>query len=226
MLIGLISDLHANLPALEAVLADMPPVDRLICTGDIVGYYADPNAVCERLRKLDVLTIRGNHDAYVIGALEPSAERRTAYRTDWTRDQLAQDNMDWLQALPTQAHLQADQYLLILRHANPWDEETYLYPDSPRLQEISLATNEIMVVGHTHHPMRHAAGGGLIVNPGSVGQPRDWNPQAAYAIFDSVSNAIDFRRVSYDVAKLQQHLRDLGWDPAMTEILSRRKNGN
>ncbi|HEX9448920.1 MAG TPA: metallophosphoesterase family protein [Dongiaceae bacterium] len=226
MLIGLISDLHANLPALDAVLADMPAVDQLICVGDIVGYYAEPNEVCERLQSLDVLVIRGNHDAYVIGALEPSTERRAAYRTDWTRDEMTAANLAWLRSLPLEARLEIDGQIFLLRHANPWDEETYLYPDSARLAEISLAAGEILVVGHTHHPMRHIAGAGLIINPGSVGQPRDWNPLAAYATFDTQSRQVAFHRVSYDVARLQNELRSLGWDSAMIDILSRRKNGS
>ena len=85
MLIGLISDIHANLAALEAVLKDMPRTDLLLCCGDVVGYYAQPNETCERLRASSALCVRGNHDAYVIGALEPNPDRREAYRTDWTR---------------------------------------------------------------------------------------------------------------------------------------------
>jgi len=225
MRIGLISDIHANLPALEAVMAQMPSIDRLICLGDIVGYYADPNEVCERLQSFGAVVIRGNHDAYVLGDLEPAAPRRAAYRTDWTRGVLTSANHIWLRQLPTEMRLDIDGQCLILRHANPWDEESYLYPDSARLAEIELAADEIMFVGHTHRPMHHVAGAGLIINPGSVGQPRDGNPTAAYATFDTETREVSFRRAEYHVAALQARLQVLDWEPTMIDILSRRKNG-
>lgn len=223
MKLGVISDIHANIAALDAVLADMPAVDRLVCCGDIVEYYADPNEVCDRLRALAPLAVRGNHDAYVIGALTPSPERRAAYRTDWTRAALRPDNLEWLKSMPTDQRLAEDGRDVLVRHASPWDEETYLYPDSPRLDEISLGNQEILLVGHTHIPFRRAVGAGMIVNPGSVGQPRDWDPRAAYATIDLATGAVEHRRVAYDVGALQSRLRDLGWDPAMINILGRQR---
>jgi putative phosphoesterase len=223
MKLGVISDIHANIAALDAVLADMPAVDRLICCGDIVEYYADANEVCDRLRTLAPLTVRGNHDAYVIGALTPSPARREAYRTDWTRAALRPDNMEWLKSLPTEQRLTGGGREIVVRHASPWDEETYLYPDSPRLDEISLGSREILLVGHTHIPLRRSAGAGMIVNPGSVGQPRDWDPRAAYATVDLATGVIEHHRVAYDVAALQSRLSRLGWDPAMIKILSRQR---
>jgi putative phosphoesterase len=223
MKLGVISDIHANIAALDAVLADMPAVDRLICCGDIVEYYADPNEVCDRLRALSPLVVRGNHDAYVIGALGPSLERRAAYRTDWTRDALRPDNMEWLKSLPTEQRLTEGDREVVVRHASPWDEETYLYPDSPRLDEIRLGSRQILLVGHTHIPLHRTAGGGMIVNPGSVGQPRDWDPRAAYATVDLATGIVEHRRVAYDVGALQTRLRNLGWDPAMIKILGRER---
>lgn len=223
MKIGVISDIHANIVALEAVLADMPAVDRLICCGDVVEYYADPNEVCDRLRTLDPVIVRGNHDAYTIGAITPSPKRRATYRTDWTRAELRRENLQWLENLPTEAHLSAGGRMLTVRHASPWDEETYLYPDSPRLDEIKLGALEILLLGHTHIPLRRRAGSGLVVNPGSVGQPRDWDPRAAYATIDLATGAVEHRRVAYDVAAVQSRLEALGWDRAMIDILGRRR---
>src|SRR5260221_13402219 len=144
----------------------MPAVDQLICVGDIAGYYAEPNEVCERLQSLDVLVIRGNHDAYVIGALEPSTERRAAYRTDWTRDEMTAANLAWLRSLPLEARLEIDGQIFLLRHANPWDEETYLYPDSARLAEISLAAGAILFVCNIHHPLRRISRPRFFFNSG------------------------------------------------------------
>ena len=221
MKVALIADIHANLPALTAVLNDMPNVDSIVCVGDVVGYYADPNEVCDLLQQRRIPSIRGNHDAYVLGTLNPHPERVTAYRTEWTRQVLAPENTTWLQSLPASLEFRWDKLTVRLRHATPWDEEGYLYPDSPKLNEIQLGAKEFLVLGHTHRPMLRRCGEAFVLNPGSVGQPRDYNPMASYAILDCGSGNVDFRRVAYDVAGLQRRLRELGWDAATIAILSR-----
>jgi predicted phosphodiesterase len=221
--IALISDIHANLPALEAVLADMPEVDHIACLGDMVGYYPDCNEVCAAVRALDALVIRGNHDAYVTGALEPDPERRAAYRTDWTRETLEPTHFEWLRGLPPSAQLHFDDVILTLRHANPWDEERYLYPDSPLLDDIRLEARSVLAIGHTHRPMTRRVGEGLLVNPGSIGQPRDWIPLACYAVLELPSFDVGIRRVSYDVPAYQRKLIARGLPPSSIDILSRLK---
>lgn len=223
MKIALLSDIHANLAALDAVIADMPPVDAILFAGDAVGYYAHPNQVCERLRAIGARCVRGNHDNYVTGQAEPNAERRAAYATDWTREQLTAENFEWLASLPAELHLQADGFDVAVRHASPWDEETYLYPDSDRLGDVRLDADQMLVLGHTHHPMTVAAGEGLLINPGSVGQPRDWNPAAAYALLSLPSREVEFRRVAYDVAAVQADLAARGWATGVIEILGRTR---
>ncbi|MGN6818935.1 MAG: metallophosphoesterase family protein [Sphingomonas sp.] len=223
MKIALLSDIHANLAALDAVLADLPLVDAILFAGDAVGYYAHPNEVCERLRAIGARCVRGNHDNYVTGQAEPNAERRAAYATDWTRERLTPENLAWLASLPAELHFAADGVDVIVRHASPWDEETYLYPDSDRLGEVALGANQVLVLGHTHHPMAVVAGDGLLINPGSVGQPRDWNPDAAYALLTLPSCKVEPRRVAYDVAAVQEELQALDWGQGAIGILSRRR---
>jgi putative phosphoesterase len=219
---ALMGDIHANLPALDAVLQDLPvTVDKVVCLGDIVGYYPDANEVCDRLRKGNIEAIRGNHDAYVTGALEPKEENRAAYRTDWTRQILLKDHFLWLKSLPTELEFRCDGKKIVVRHASPWDEETYLYPDSDRLPEICLGADEFLVIGHTHRPMERKAGRGMLVNPGSVGQPRDWNPEAGYCLLEPATGRVEFRRVAYDVTGFQEKLKKMDWDPRMTAVLSR-----
>lgn len=221
--VALIADIHANLPALEVVLADMPAVDHVCCLGDIVGYYIDFNAVCARLRALDISVIRGNHDAYVTGALEPAPQHAAAYRTAWTRGRLEPSHLDWLRGLPTTAQLFCEGVTLTLRHANPSDEERYLYPDSALLDELQLPAGSILAVGHTHRPMVRRVGDGLLVNPGSVGQPRDWNPLASYAVLDLPSGDFSVRRVAYDVEGYQRELVAHGLPQKSIDILSRKR---
>lgn len=225
MRVALISDIHANLTALEAVLADMPAVDRIVCCGDLVEYYDQPNEVCARLRELDIPCIRGNHDGYTIGVLPEKESYRSAFRTDWTRETLHETHLAWLKSLDVEMRIEADGRQLRVRHASPWDEETYLYPDSHELfARIELAPGEILAVGHSHRPLHVAIGEGWLVNPGSVGQPRDWDPRASYAVVDMETGAVEHRRATYDVSAVQRRLEAKGWDPQIVAILGRTRD--
>ena len=224
MRVALISDIHANLAALEAVLADMPAVDRIVCCGDLVEYYDQPNEVCAFVRDRGIACIRGNHDAYVIGALSPNEEKRPFYRTDWTREVLTETHLRWLEGLGTEMRLEEHGRRLRIRHANPWDEETYLYADADRaLALVQIDRDETLAVGHTHRPLHLAVSDGWLLNPGSVGQPRDWDPRASYAMLDMKTGEVEHRRVSYDVALVQRRLTIQGWDPHLVGLLSRTR---
>lgn len=223
MRIGLISDIHANLPALQAVLTALGEVDKIVCVGDLVGYYAEPNEVCDLIRDLEAICIRGNHDAYVTGALIPNASRRADYRCDWTRAVISESNLSWLEKLPAEAKIHVDDVIVTIRHASPWDEETYLYPDAQATREVELASNEILVVGHTHRPMVMQAGAGLLVNPGAVGQPRDYNPDSSFAILYTETKCVVHARAKYDVSAYQEKLHRLAWSDETRRILSRSR---
>lgn len=223
---AVLSDIHGNLPALQAVLDDFPPIDVCICCGDVVGYYPDAEAVCNILKDQNTFLVRGNHDAYVTGGMFPKMEKANAYKVAWTRKNLSKKNLMWLASLPVEMIFFWDEVKIILRHASPWDEETYLYPDSKRLTDINLKKDEFLFLGHTHHPMWIKAGDGMILNPGSVGQPRDWNPLASYAIFDSTTKSVEIRRVQYNVSEYQNRLKELGWENSVVEILGRQKEGH
>jgi predicted phosphodiesterase len=221
MRLGVISDIHGNLPALEAVLEAMPSVDLLLCAGDLVGYYPDVNEVCDRMRQSGAAIIRGNHDAYVTGELRPDPSRALAYRTEWTRQCLTAKNHAWLAALPVELRFSFGAAGIRMRHASPWDEETYLYKDSPKLKSIHPGAGEFVISGHTHIPLCLRMDQGFWINPGSVGQPRDFDPRASFSTIDTVTEAVEIIRCSYPVEAYQDRLREMNWDAKMVQILSR-----
>jgi len=221
MLIAVISDVHGNLPALEAVLADVGTIDAIVCCGDLVGYYPDVAEVVDRVRTLGARVVRGNHELMATGAREIPPERAGYYRIDWTRRALSEAQLAWLAALPPSLALARDGLAIEVRHASPWDEETYLHPDSAQLARVVLPEGSWLLLGHTHHPMRLRAGAGVVANPGSVGQPRDWDPRAAYARLDTATGRWEQRRVAYDHVAFQRRLAALGFDPRSVALLGR-----
>ncbi len=221
--IAVVSDIHANGPALAAVLANLPKGAFLVCLGDLVGYYTEPEEVCCALRSRADVIIRGNHDAYAIGALGYPANRERAYRIQWTRNHLAGDTLDWLARLPVEASLRTRSgWRFVFRHANLDDEVGYVYPDTA-LNDSELDPGMTLVLGHTHHPMLRQAGRGRVLNPGSVGQPRDWRPGAAYALINTDNGQVTFHRVAYDIPAYQRRLREFGVEEELVAMLARQR---
>ena len=225
-----VSDIHSNLEAFQAVLDDAGPVDEVWCLGDVVGYGPDPNGCVELLRSHSHLCIAGNHDWATLGKLDLRDFNPDAREANlWNRQQLTPGNLAYLDALPET--LQEGQFTLV--HGSPrypiW--EYIIYPSTAEVNFEYLDT-PFCFVGHTHTPVifrlrdeQDANGcdtitpvlgnpvelgpGPLFVNPGSVGQPRDGDPRASYVIFDSHSLTVEHRRVAYPVettqAKMMEH---------------------
>jgi predicted phosphodiesterase len=230
MRILVISDVHANYTALEAVLNDAGEVDETWCLGDLVGYGPDPNAVVEQIREIRSLTcLLGNHDVAVIGKIPFEAFNGDARRTlEYHEKVLSADNMDFLRALPQNLKVREDVSLV---HGSPRDSvwEYILNTLSARLN-FEHFTTPLCFVGHSHlqcmfrldekadrvslEPIRPGDRVNLkprlILNPGSVGQPRDRDPRAAYAIYDSEAKVWEPRRVPYNIPEVQQRIREAG----------------
>lgn len=199
MRIGAIADLHGNRPALEAVFADMPPVDRLVCAGDVVGYNPWPAWCVETIRDRDIPCVQGNHDRAVATGdargFNPMAKAGVTY----AREQLSEDALGWLRRLPIDRSLLDERVRLV--HGHPDDPDRYTYP--AEFGPGMLRGEELLIIGHTH--VQHAAvyDDGIVLNPGSVGQPRDGDPRAAYAVVDLADRSVDERRVAYDIDDVQ-----------------------
>jgi diadenosine tetraphosphatase ApaH/serine/threonine PP2A family protein phosphatase len=226
----ILSDIHSNLVALEAVLADAPPELPVWCLGDIVGYGPRPNECIERLRRLDVeACVVGNHDWAVMGKVDVRDFNLDAQRSViWTQRQLRPANLDYLERLPLS--VMQDEFTLV--HGSPREPiwEYILYPPIARRNFEHLDTPHCLV-GHTHVPVAfrldadHQAletehlvegrpllleRGRLIINPGSVGQPRDGDARASYAILDTEAGQFDSYRVDYDIAEVQERMEKAG----------------
>jgi predicted phosphodiesterase len=223
----IVSDIHSNLQALQAVEADAAgSYDQVLCLGDIVGYGADPNAVCEWVRAKVKVVIRGNHDRAALGdpCLDDfSEDAHTAAL--WTASQLNEENRAFLAQLP-QGPVVVENFALA--HGSPADEDEYIVFEHDAAHAAMFLPTDVCFIGHTHlqggFAMRRTRGWlvppkgiysiepstSYLINPGSVGQPRDEDPRAAYAIYDSAAKQVAFRRVSYDIAEAQERIRKAG----------------
>jgi predicted phosphodiesterase len=244
MRILVLSDLHANHTALAAALAAAEDRwDRAVCLGDIVGYGPDPNEAVSAIRELGASTIRGNHDKAVCG-LVATEDFNPAARlaVDWTRAQLSPENLAFLRDLP-QGPLETDG--LVLVHGAVFDEDEYIFTPAQALESLLDSASAVTFFGHTHHqggfsyqesrmevitisPREGESSTALrldpqrryLLNPGSIGQPRDSDPRAAFAIADLQAATVEFWRVPYDIAAVQERMRAAGLPPALANRLA------
>jgi diadenosine tetraphosphatase ApaH/serine/threonine PP2A family protein phosphatase len=238
----ILSDIHANLEAFEAVLAAARPMayDRVLVLGDLVGYGADPNGVIEKVRDLDPhALIRGNHDKVGSGLESPegfNAIAKSAIR--WTYDTLTPENRDWLAALPAGPVIVDD--LIEICHGTPFDEDAYVFDDLDALRSLHTSERQLCLFGHTHVQVGYALNGDQftlttmddsrplnipltegskhLINPGSVGQPRDGDPRAGYALVDTNRRQVLIYRTPYAIEQARARILEEG----LPEILAQR----
>jgi diadenosine tetraphosphatase ApaH/serine/threonine PP2A family protein phosphatase len=223
---AIISDLHANLEALKAVLAriDACGVDKTVCLGDVVGYNANPNECVALVRERRIPTVCGNHDAVACGLDEPWGFNPVAYKAvEWTRESLTEDSRNWLRQLPDT--ILVDDFLAV--HGSPNDRDSYLFTwddIEPHLEHLEEQHRRLCFFGHTHSPGVFSSDGlyavdgeeafklngksRTFVNPGSVGQPRDGNPMAAFGLLDTEEGGFRLIRVPYPIENTAQSIMD------------------
>ena len=221
MRIAVLSDIHANLPALEAVLADADRVahDALWVAGDLVGYNPWPTETCELLRSRKALAIRGNHDRAVLNGDVSLFNDLAAQAIRWTRITMAPAGVGYLTSLPDRARAPTPEGDVALYHGSPRHDDEYVFPVHAHPELLDIARAPFVVLGHTHLPMRRAFGPGLLVNPGSVGQPRDGDPRAAWGLLDTARRSFEVRRVPYDVDGVARTIRKVGLPPELGDRL-------
>lgn len=221
MKIALVSDIHANWPALKAVLAHARErgVSTVWNLGDAVGFNAFPNKVVKRLRKEDIVSVRGNFDRKVLEvkrktlAWEKTKDPARLFAYDWAFDNLSEKSLKFLDKLPRERMLIVAGKRVLLTHGSPARDDEALTPDTPRdrMRELAAMTKaEIVACGHSHVPFKTKHGKTWFVNPGSVGRPIDGDPRAAYAILHIKPKFVRvyFYRVEYDVERATKAIAD------------------
>ncbi len=222
MKVGLISDVHGNRVALETVLEEMPAVDELLCAGDVVGYNPWPGDCVDELRARDVPTVMGNHDAAVAGDTPFRFNGMAKAGVDHATRELSDDQLEWLADLPTE-RLECDGRVKLV-HGHPDDPDRYTrytYPEE--FTERLLGDEDVLVLGHTHVQGVERFGEGIVVNPGSVGQPRDGDPRAGYAVVDLDALTVETHRVEYDIDAVQAAVEEAGLPSRIGSRLARGK---
>ncbi len=227
MRIVIVSDIHSNEPAMRAVLDALPPHDHLWCLGDTIGYGPNPNECLAAMRDQAQYVLTGNHDLASLGAISLITFNRLArVANEWNNQQLDPDLRAYLEERP--ARLDLDE--ATLAHASPRDPVwEYVLDDLTAFHNLAHFTTQICFIGHSHVPLIYAyhadkitefrqtvadevielqSDSRYIINPGSVGQPRDNDPRAAFAVWDTDAGIVTFHRVEYDVAETQRRMRE------------------
>jgi predicted phosphodiesterase len=237
-----LTDIHGNLEALETCLADARArtFDSTLVLGDLVGYGPDPNAVVERVIELEpVAIVRGNHDKVACGLEQAEGFNSVAKSAaKWTFDVLLPTHRDWLCALPV-GPVEVDDVVEIC-HGSPFDEDAYIFDELDAVRALKVATRPLCLFGHTHYPVTFELsadsfdsvgsatepemlvqmrdGCKYLLNPGSVGQPRDGDPRASYAIVDTRHRRVELYRLPYPVEETQAKIIKAG----LPEVLAQR----
>ena len=227
---AVLGDIHSNLAAFEAVLQDLEGkggFDKIWCLGDVVGYGPDPHECIERLRQYDHVCVAGNHDCAAIGKMDTADFNPVAARAcQWTAQQLTEEDIDYLKNLPLS--LCQDDFTLV--HASPRDPIwEYLLSIEAAQDNFACFETAYCLVGHSHIPLIFELAGNkavykmfsertslklgkkrLVINPGGVGQPRDGDPRASYALYDTEARTVCHYRVEYDIPATQKKMAERG----------------
>lgn len=237
MRLAILSDIHANLEALEAVLADARQrrCSQFVCLGDVVGYNADPRACLDRVRELNCPVVKGNHDEEATLSSSSEHFNELAERAiEWTRNALTDEDKEWLRSLALQKRVQ--DFTIVHATLDTPGQWGYVFSNLDAVASFTYQRTAVCFFGHTHVPtvfvrdqgvrqqrnehVRIEPGKKYFINAGSVGQPRDGNWRAAYCIYDVPNSLVELVRVKYDVATAQKKISKAGLPQLLAERLS------
>jgi putative phosphoesterase len=214
MKVAILSDIHGNIDALQAVLQDLPSdIAELWILGDLIGYYYRSKEVLNALRAFPCKYIAGNHEHYLRDGLKNPAvlkDYKAKYGSslELTIKNLSSAEMEFLHTLPDSLKFQVGSKNILLCHGSPWDNDEYIYPDvkAEKLTEFESVEADFIFLGHTHYPMELDIGTKKVINPGSVGQPRNRKPGAHWVIFDLETEKLTFKITPYPIDSLLKEI--------------------
>ncbi|MGD0112811.1 MAG: metallophosphoesterase family protein [Armatimonadota bacterium] len=235
MRVAVFSDVHANIHALHAVLADIRrrEPDRTVCLGDLVGYGAFPNEVVEAIRQAGIPTVIGNYDDGVgfgrhecgCAYTEPADRERGDRSLRWTQKAVTDENKAWLRSLPRELRFEAGGKRVLCVHGSPRRINEYLYQDRPERSLARMLASleaDTVLCGHTHLPYHRRIGSIDLINVGSAGRPKDGDPRAVYAVIEITDEVgVTFPRVEYDVEAAAQAIERTDLPHEFADVLRR-----
>ena len=235
MNIAVIGDIHGNYLALKKVLTEIKNegIKHLFITGDIVGYYYHPDKVFEELAGWSYDIIQGNHDRMMGEIYHGNEKLRKWYKTkygsgiDCALKLLSAEQCEFLSELPNKKEINIGGRNILLCHGSPWNPDEYIYPDSPEatIKQCAKGHFDAVIMGHTHYPMEKHINSTVVLNAGSVGQPRNYIPGADWAILDLDTLNVQLRHVQYDISTVVEEAEHINPElPYLAQVLFRKRN--
>lgn len=221
MRLAVIADIHSNIQAFEAVLQEIK-AEKILCAGDLTGYYLHPGEVIGTVKEKGIDSVLGNHDRGILDwpptGFNPFARRAL----EFNRERLGEKHIEYLKSLPTRRDFELEGRMFTVVHGSPSDPDKYVYPgdvDQAFVEKNLEQDCDILIMGHTHVPFTEKFEDTVIMNPGSVGQPRDGDPRASYAVIDTGEMEVEIERVEYEVDKVVDEVEESSLSDRLGERL-------
>jgi putative phosphoesterase len=221
MKLAIVADIHSNLQALNAVMREIKraEIDQVVCAGDIVGYGANPNECCHVIRDVATHVVLGNHE---ISALTKDTTRMNPHAAEasrWTSSTLERESQEFLKSLKIESKFEASDMRVAMYHGSVGNATEYVFEDEINEDIVRSSGRDLLILGHTHVPYVKDFGSMMAVNPGSVGQPRDKDPRASYAVLDTDSRGCLVKRTGYDIGGASEAILAAGLPRMLAERL-------
>lgn len=235
MNVAVLGDIHGNHLALKKVLTEIKKegIKRLLISGDIVGYYYHPDKVFEELADWSYELIQGNHDNMFVKIYQGDEKLRRWYKQKYGNgieialEVLNQKMYEFLSKLPVKKEILINNKKILLCHGSPWKFDEYIYPDSPEatIKQCAEGDFDVVIMGHTHYPMEKHINSTVILNAGSVGQPRNCIPGADWALLNLDTLDVQLRHVQYDINAVVEEAEHINPElPYLAQVLYRKRN--
>jgi len=221
MRLALISDVHSNLHALKEIerAIERDDIDLVVCAGDIVGYCAFPNECCRIVQDIADHVVLGNHDIAASTRTVTSMNPYASEAAKWTSTKLNASSRDFLSSLGTVRKFVSDNVSIAMYHGSPRNVDEYIYEEDLDERTFGSETADVIVLGHTHVPFIREIGKRLVINPGAVGQPRDGDRRASYAVLDTATREWAIRRLEYDIESAAAAIKAAGLPVVLADRL-------